>query len=479
MDRFNDIAHSKQLAEIDGIFSERVSRNATPGIRYALFDRSGVIGCAGHGDGGAASLSDSSARFRIASCTKSFTAAAILVLRDRGRISLDEPVTRYAPALRPTLPAWGPEAPTLRMLLSMAGGFPTDDPWADRQESISTAALDAILHAGVRFATAPGTRYEYSNLGYALLGRVIEEVGQQPYPDFVTDNLLAPLGLDDTGFDPGGVPSGRMTTGFRKAGESWQELPFSGPGAFSSIGGMVTTTHDLARWAGWLCSAFGPDGGHGPLSAASRREMQRIQCAIAPDNDSEVRLKGYGYGLVVEHHGQHGPIASHSGGYPGFSSHMRWSLKTGLGVIAFENATYSGAWGPATAALERLLEATPAADMTAVIPPAAIQQLAAGLQRLLLDGWDDATADTIFLENVGLDRPYAERAAEWIALSERAGKPDVQGIKVVPRDPGSADSGFGKFELHVPCATGALIVKALCGPPEPLRLQSVAIELVG
>lgn len=480
MKRFDDLPQPDALAaNIAGIFKDRVTGKAAPATRFTLFDATGTVHEGGFGNAGAAGDPPGpGARFRIASCTKSFTAAAMLLLRDRGRLSLDEPVTRYVPALTPTLPAGRPEAPTLRMLLSMSGGLPTDDPWADRQESLSAAAFDAVLRAGVRFAAVPGTRFEYSNLGYALLGRVIEEVGGKPYPAFVTENLLQPLGLEETGFDPAAVPAGRMATGFRQTEAGWQPLPFTGPGAFSAIGGAVTTTADLACWANWLSEAFRPDAAEdGPLSAASRREMQHIHCVMTPGPGEDLRLRGYGYGLNIEHDARFGAIVSHSGGYPGFSAHMRWHPQTGLGVLAFENATYSGAWIPVTAALERLLEAALESETPAAEPPAAVRTLAAGLCRLVADGWDDALADTIFLENVALDRPYAERAADLAAIREKAGTPDVRNMKILPTDRGGADGGFGRFELHLPASAGTIVAKALCGPPQPMKIQSITWQL--
>ena len=475
MPLLNELPEREALAAaVAEVFSRRVASGAAPAARFAVFDASGVVLDGGFGSAGAAgSPPGPRVRFRVASCTKSFTAAAVLQLRDRGLLSLDTPVTDYVPELAPTLPTGRPEAPTLRMLLSMAGGLPTDDPWADRQESLSSEAFRAVLRAGVRFATAPGTRYEYSNLGYALLGQVIEAVSGLSYPAFVTENLLGPLGLNETGFDPAAVPAGSLATGYRKAGDDWVALPFSGPGAFSAIGGVVTTVSDLARWAGWLCSAFHPADDDGePLCDASRREMQRIQCAIVPEPTGEVSLKGYGYGLAVENHARFGPTVNHSGGYPGFSSHMRWNPATRLGVVAVENATYSGARIPATEALELILAAA-AAPVVEPAAPAAVERLADGLLRLLSRGWDDRTADAIFLENVAMDRPYPERAQELAALRERAGTLDPAGARVVPTDGGAIDGGYGRFELRVPCAAGEVVAAALCGPVEPIRIQTV------
>lgn len=477
MPLLNDLPDRQTLvAAVTEIFSRRVASQAAPGARFVVFDASGLVLEGGFGTAGAAGAPPGPhSRFRAASCTKSFTAAAILHLRDGGLLSLDAPVTDYVPELIPTLPAGRPEAPTLRLLLSMAGGFPTDDPWADRQESLSNEAFRAVLRAGVRFATQPGTRYEYSNLGYALLGQVIEAVSGRPYPAYVAETLLKPLGLDDTGFDPATVPEGSLATGYRKAGDGWAALPFSGPGAFSSIGGIVTTASDLARWAGWLCSAFFPASGEaGPIRAASRREMQRIQCAIVPEQADDLRLEGYGYGLVVEHHARLGLIVSHSGGYPGFSSHMRWSPATGLGVVAMENATYSGAWDPASEALGLLLDAAATvAAPVAPVAPAAVRRLADGLLRLLSQGWDEKTADAIFLENVALDVPYAERAQDLDALREKARAPDASGARIVATDIGAVDGGYGRFELRVPCGAGEVVAVAQCGPTDPIRIQTV------
>lgn len=478
---FKDLSQRETLTgEIFALVSERLAQKATPGARVAVFDATGVVYEAGLGSADAAGSPPApNVRFRIASCTKSFTAAAVLLLRDRGLLSLDSPVTQFVPALVPTLPAGRPEAPTVRMLLSMAGGLPTDDPWADRQEALSNDAFRAALRAGVRFSATPGSRYEYSNLGYALLGQVIEAVSGQTYHEFVTDNLLKPLGLRETGFDPAEVVPEALATGFRNVDGNWLALPFTGPGAFSVIGGAVTTTGDLVRWAGWLSAAFDPeDTDDGPLCAASRREMQRIQCPMGCEPTEEMRLKGYGFGLVVEDHPRFGPIVSHSGGYPGFSSHMRWNLQTGLGVVVFENATYSGAWIPAAAALDLLLSSAFATAAPASDPPAAVRDLSAGVLRLLVEGWDNSTADAIFLENVAMDRPYSERAKELAALCEKVGAPVSGAMKILPADEGGANGGFGRFLLQIPCARGDITVRALCGPIEPMKIQSLTFEVL-
>lgn len=459
--------------DVAALFAARVEKDVAPGSYFAVFDDQGLVfeGAAGRRNeaGGAP---DRHTRFRIASCTKSFTSAALLVLRDRGALALDEPVTQYVPALRPTLPETYPAAPTLRMLMSMSGGLPTDDPWADRQESLTREAFDSVLATGVRFSTIPGSRYEYSNLGYALLGQVIERVSGLSYWEFVSRELLAPLGLSATTFDFTKAPEQHLATGFRRSGVDWLALPFTGPGAFSSIGGAISCGADLMRWAAWLSEAFHPDHPErGPLSAASRREMQTIHCPIVPEAKDTARLKGYGFGLIAEDRAS-GRTISHSGGYPGFSSHMRWHPASRIGIVAFENGTYSGAWEPAAAAIERMLEALQPAVGNGAPAPDQVRRLADALLSAVRQR-DMTGLDGMCLENVALDEPWTERNVELAAVLDKAGSLDLGAHNIVPKDA----MGYGSFELRIPCGAGVVVGAMQFGPPEPARLQTLGWSL--
>ncbi|HTI00715.1 MAG TPA: serine hydrolase domain-containing protein [Acidisoma sp.] len=464
--------YAQVKADITALFAERVNQRRAPACFFSVFDAEGVLF---EGGFGVKSLGhappDRQTRFRIASCTKSFTTAALLILRDAGKILLDDPITTFVPALRGTLPVSVPMVPTLRMLMAMSGGLPTDDPWADRQESLSREAFLAILEAGVRFTTVPGSRFEYSNLGYALLGQVVEQASGQPFQDFVTETLLQPLGLEMTTFDHATVPAAQMAAGYRVAHGEWRALPPSGPGAFSSIGGVISTGEDLTKWASWLCEAFRTDAPErSPLSAPSRREMQTIHCPIAPDPGEDLLFKGYGFGLVAQTDARHGLTVHHSGGYPGFSSHMRWNPAAGIGIVGFENATYSGVLKPVTEALERLLDR--AAPEAATEPPAEVAMLGGRVAELVAR-WDDSLAGDLFLENVAMDRPYAERAAELAELRAKLGTPDAKRAEIRPAD----GPMFGRFEVRVPCTTGVIVGVVGLGPPAPARIQSLTFKI--
>src|SRR3954452_2944385 len=152
--------------------------------------------------------------FRIASMTKSFTAAAVLLLRDEGALALDDEAVRYVPELAGVrLPTADAPPITLRNLLTMTAGFPTDDPWGDRQQGLPEAAFGELIGRGLSLAWTPGTTFEYSNLGYALLGRVVAVVAGRPYVEFVTRRLLDPCGLKSTCFEAADVPADRLAVG--------------------------------------------------------------------------------------------------------------------------------------------------------------------------------------------------------------------------------------------------------------------------
>lgn len=415
----------------EALFAERIDRGTAPSSAWAVFDRRGIVVAGGAGDRGDGQAPDVSTAYRIASCTKSFTAAAIMRLVERRALDLDAPISDWVPAFRGVaLPRPDSPVPTVRMLLTMSGGLPTDDPWADRQESIADTGLDAILRDGLLFDSVPGTRFAYSNLGYALIGRVVSAASGMPYAEFVRRELLEPLQLEQTRFEAPTV--GAVAIGHRPVDGRFLPLPWTGPGAFSSIGGLFSTAADLSTWCRYLAAAFergalaspapppssdlpGPASPVGP-SPAARRAMQQAYRVIPSDSG---RGTGYGFGLIVEERAGFGTVVSHSGGYPGYSAHMRWSIPDGIGVVAFENATGSRVIDAAEPIHDEALRALRPSEPGVPI----LDATRAAQHRImrLLALWDDQEADRIFTENVALDAPYEERRTAIAALLSAAG----------------------------------------------------------
>lgn len=478
-------------------------RGGQPAISYGIVQDGRLVHAAGLGSrflGGPAP--DERTVFRIASMTKSFTASAIMLLRDAGALSLDDPASAYVPELAGWVNGAADAGPlTIRHLLTMTGGFPTDDPWGDRQQGLPLDAFRALLARGVMFNWAPGTRFEYSNLGYAVLGLIVTAASGVPYDEFIRTRLLAPLRMSRTGFAAEEFPAAELAAGYRRGPQGWEELPFDPYGAFAPMGGVFSCVADLATWSAGFAAAYPPDGvcdaggaAH-PLAAASRRQMQLPQAVTgwrAPD-----RIPGgppappsyYGFGLFVDEEPAFGRIVSHSGGYPGFGSNMRWHPATGLGVIALGNATYAAMYSLAETVLRALLAGSAAchaalapalAPARAVVPaggaPAAggpwpETLAAAGAVNQLLKDWDDAAADALFTENVALDRPYRERLGDLALLRSRIGAFDAD-----PARPAESDTpAHRRWWLAGERGTAAAAIQL--SPQRPPRVQSLTLAI--
>ena len=202
---------------IDAHFAEAIGEIGAPGIAYGVAIDGELVHSGGCGlrDLAAGSAPDADTAFRICSMTKSFVAMVVLSLRDEGRLDIDIPVDEIAPDLRQLAEA-GPDAPpvTVRQLLTMDAGLPQDDPWADRLMGHANAWVSAEVFArGATRSRAPGTAFEYSNYGWAALGRVIEAVTGQRHQDVVRERVLEPLGLRSTVWSAGDLPPEQVATG--------------------------------------------------------------------------------------------------------------------------------------------------------------------------------------------------------------------------------------------------------------------------
>lgn len=455
-------------AALDRPFLEHAGH--APSSVWAVFDRTGVLhsGSTGALDDGSAPTTATA--YRIASCTKSFTAAAVLSLRDDGPLRLADPITRFVPEFADVaLPTVDSPIPTIAMLLTMSAGFPTDDPWADRQEAMTDDQFTALLRQGVSFESIPGTGFAYSNLSFALLGRVIERASGSPYRRLITTRFLEPLGLTSSAFDTSVRTADGVASGYRAKNSGWERLPFSTPGAFSPIGGLFTTANDLASWARWLCAAFDGEAADatGPgLARASRREMQQLH-RYAPGRGEHPC--GYGFGLFVEQYPREGPVVSHSGGYPGFSAHMRWSVASGLGIVAFANATGARVSVPTTAAFNALLKhhaGSPSRLSWSQTAPAR-----AAVTSLIVH-WSDELAASLFSENVALDDSFEHRRAEITAAVSAIG-----GLTggVEPPDDEAATSTASHQIWQLSGRTGNVRVEILLTPENPPRVQTLKV----
>lgn len=359
--------------------------------------------------------------YRIASMTKSFTAAIVLWLRDEGAWSLDDPVADHARELAPVRGPEGSPPITIGHLLSMSSGLATDDAWADRHLDITPAEIDRVYAAGPTFACRPGEAFEYSNLGYAMLGRIVARSTGRSVQTLVTQRILQPLGMDDTTWVQ--PAHDRWARPYRvQDGASMPDPePPLGDGEIAPMGGLWSTVADLAKWVAWLDSPA--------PTPAFRHEMQRIHTYQGTTELAGHRSPtGYGYGLNVRDDAVLGAVVAHSGGLPGYGSNMRWVRGRGVGAIALANATYA----PMSTLTLQMLHALHVQGLVPPAPRPAAPLLMEAAPRLvaLLNEWDDATAAALFADNVALDESFARRAAAAAKVGEAHGLLEL--IEVVP-----------------------------------------------
>ena len=418
------------FAEVDRLFQAFAAEGHVPGAAWGIVIDGELAhtGAAGVRDIAAKAPVDADTVFRIASMTKSFTAMSILKLRDEGKLSLDDPAERYVPELKTLIyPTSDSPRITIRHLLSHSEGFPEDNPWGDRQLADSDERLSQMLRDGIPFSNAPGLAYEYSNYGFAILGRIVTVVSKTPYRDYVAANVLRPLGMTSTTLEPSTVPAQRLAHGYRWEDAQWKDEPLLANGAFGSMGGMLTSVRDLSRYVAVFLSAWPPHDGPevAPIRRASLREMQELwrpaPSAVTRDSSGAVQMTtgGYGFGLRINQNCNYRHIVAHSGGLPGFGSVMTWLPEYGVGVVAFGNLTYTS-WGRvATNALD-LLTTTGGLKPRSPTPSPALVAARNNVSHLVA-AWDDALADHIASENLFLDQSKARRKAEIDRLRATVG----------------------------------------------------------
>jgi CubicO group peptidase (beta-lactamase class C family) len=408
--------------------------------------------------------------------SKSFAALSILQLRDEGRLSLEDPAERYVPELA-TLRYPTTDSPkiTIRHLLSHSEGFPEDNPWGDQQLAATDAEMSAMIRRGIPFSTAPGTNYEYSNFGFAILGRIVANVSGMPYARYVRERVLQPLGMNVTTLEVASVPPHLLAHGYRRQDGEWLEERQLPDGAFGPMGGMLTSISDLGRWVGFMLDAWPPRDGpdHGPVRRASVREMQQVvryNGAVASrDASGTVVLSagGYGYGLGVRQTCLFRSSVSHSGGLPGFGSLMRWLPEHGVGIVALGNLTYTGWAGVTEAALQAM-------ERTGGLVPREPQPAPVLLERRdqvsrLVTRWSDALADSLAAMNLYLDESKDRRRAAIERLRLQAGD------NCRNEGPFVAENALrGAWRMR--CGTGDLRVSITLAPTEPAGVQMLQVQ---
>ena len=458
------------FVEIDAATAAFAEEHELPGLVAGIVDQGRLVHVAALGlaDREAGRPVGRDTAFRIASMTKNMTALAILSLRDAGKVVLDAPLAQYVPQFAAVKPATADSKPvTLRDLLCHVAGFVTDDPWGDRVLGMAPAALDELIATGTLFARAPGLAFEYSNLGYALLGRVLTNVSGEPYQDCLRRLFLAPLGMARTTFDAIAAARGDYACGYRLDGEAWSRERIEPDGEVGAMGGLVTTAPDYARWVAFLLSAWPArdDPEAGPVRRASVREMGLYHAPPFQPDVPEPLPSAYGYGLMNAIDPKLGRFLHHPGGLPGYGSHVLMLPDRGWGVFAFANRTYAP-MSKLTPRLARILhEALPKCRAVALSP--ALKGVVDAVAGAYASGRFEDVAD-LCAPNLHLDTPPQLRNVELADLKRRLGEGKVEAI-----EPTHALAGC----VTLACERGRLKVTVILAPERRARIQKLVFEV--
>ena len=259
-------------------------------------------------------------QYRIGSITKTFTAAAIMQLRDAGKLDLEDALDRHIEGAA--------HRPTLRRLLSHTSGLQRetqDEGWLTLRFASTEELVETLGEA--EQVLPPGARFHYSNLAFALLGIVVESAAGMPYAEYVRSRLLEPLGLGRITFEPVQPAAvGYLVHEYAEGTVAERDVE---TGAWRSAGQMWGTVRDLCRWAAFLGN---PD--ESVLARATVEEMRTLQTI----DDHARWTGGYGLGLGLRRDGER-ILAGHGGSMPGFIAGVYVSPADKIGAAVLTNSS--------------------------------------------------------------------------------------------------------------------------------------------
>jgi CubicO group peptidase (beta-lactamase class C family) len=269
---------------------------------------------------------------------------------------------------------------------------------------------------------------EYSNYGYALLGRIVTNVSGVNYSEYIGREIMRPLGMNSTSYEVRDAPQQRRAIGYRWENDAWAEEPTMAHGAFGAMGGVQTSANDYAKWVAFLLSAWpareGPETG--PVRRATVRELAQglnfVQVARRPGASGEgacPQAAAYAMGFRVAQDCDFGLTLAHGGGYPGYGSYLLLLPEYGVGIFALTNRTYAGPTAPVWDTAVALKQAGLLTPRTLPVSPAlATTYRAAGA---MYAAGSLAPSRRLLAMNFLMDRSTENWAREFKRLKDQVG----------------------------------------------------------
>lgn len=457
------------LPTLDAMYNECSEKNHLPGYAFGIMVDGRLIHSKGSGfiDLDKKIAATPQSMFRIASMTKSFTAMAILKLRDENKLRLDDPVHLYIPEIKNDFMK-DASVITIRDLLTHSAGFPTDDPWGDRKLDETEEQLKALLKRGIFFSHVPGTSYEYSNLGYTLLGYIIKKVAGISCASYIQKML--PFNGIERDFTQ--VPPSKLAHGYRWVDNNWKEEPLLQDGIFGPMGGIIASVESFSRYAALHQLAWPPrqEKEAGPLKRSSIREMHQawrfkeLVLDKYSEGTDQFLTHAYGYGLYWIRDSQGRVFVGHSGGLPGFGSNWTILPEYGVGVILLANVTYAPAGKINLEVLNKLVEIL----NPRILPPSQILLERYNSLLKLLPDWENAEKSALFSSNFFLDYPIGQLKKETAEHFAKAGK-------ILSYSDIIAENQL-RGHFHIQCENSTVHISFSLTPENPPLIQQFQIK---
>lgn len=271
---------------------------------------------------------DSGTFYRVGSITKLFTATMLMQLRDAGKLHLDDPLSMYLPDFAVKSAFADARQPTFRQVVCHAAGLPTESPgdyWATLDFPNLEEALASLEDA--EMAIPAFTEFKYSNFGIGMMGQTLSRLAGEPYRDYITNHVLRPLGMNESGFEPRENPA--HATGYLSPGDEPELAPWPMIGFAEPAGALSSSVEEMAKFIS-LQFRDGPAGGSQILGGTSLREMH-TPLIMMPDWQA-----GYGIGFASHRSNGH-VVVGHGGGIHGFTTNIVALPDYKLGLIVFTN----------------------------------------------------------------------------------------------------------------------------------------------
>lgn len=457
-----------KVEAIHVLASAEARKLGVPAMTVGIIRDGKLVSVKGYGTSADAQRIDANTVFRVGSITKVFTATAVLRLRDEGRLSLDDPVSKHLPTLADRLSPKGKEPVRVRHLLQHSSGIPTlgdgSLDWTQGPAITETQLLTSVANVTLNFQ--PGTKSEYSNVGMALAGVVVARASGTSYRSYVDENIIRPLRMTMTKWDRDGFSAQEVFPGYVRDGKVFK-IPenYWVLGAVEPAGGLYSTVADMARFLSFQAS---PESA--PTVLAAKTVDESHTRAETPANNP------MGIGWVVDKDADLGKVIWHNGATYSYGAWAGIDPKRNNGIVIFvstgdlsvvERADQIG-----KDALLILAGFDPkyTKKMTRKGDPTDPKLVAEIGQRVmdLLNSPDKAKYEEIFSASFLKQQPAEKMRQFLVSAQGQIGKCTKHEL--------AEDGGGGKFKVKMFCANANIIVSLAVQLAPPHLLDGILIK---